>query len=150
MNAIHSIQRRPAARAWLAALVAAAALALATRATPAFAQQLTGNVYGYVADEQGGRLPGVTVTLTGPGAPKSQTSDARGEYRFLNLSPGEYTLTYELQGLREADQDQRAGLGRPEHRDERGAQAHQRRGGGDRHRRAASSRHAAGPDRRRH
>src|SRR5262249_16017119 len=61
--------------------------------------QLTGNIFGYVTDEQGGRLPGVTVTVSGIGAPKTQTTDARGEYRFLNLSPGNYQLAYELQGF---------------------------------------------------
>ena len=98
MNALERTWRRSALRTLAAAAAAlvVAALALAPVAT---AQQLTGNVYGNVADEQGGRLPGVTVTLAGPGAPKTQTSDARGEYRFLNLSPGEYTLTYELQGF---------------------------------------------------
>jgi hypothetical protein len=78
------------------AVVAAAALLL----SPALlAQQLTGNIFGNATDEQGGRLPGVTVTLSGIGAPKTETTDARGEYRFLNLSPGNYTLTYELQGF---------------------------------------------------
>jgi Carboxypeptidase regulatory-like domain len=77
-------------------VVAAAALLL----SPALlAQQLTGNIFGNATDEQGGRLPGVTVTLSGIGAPKTETTDARGEYRFLNLSPGNYTLTYELQGF---------------------------------------------------
>ena len=52
--------RRRASWTWVVAL--AAALALVPLAS---AQQLTGNIYGYVADEQGGRLPGVTVTLTG-------------------------------------------------------------------------------------
>jgi hypothetical protein len=88
------ISRTP--RAWLTlALVAALALA----ALPAAAQQLTGNIYGSVTDEQGGRLPGVTVTLTGIGAPRTQTTDARGEYRFVNLDPGSYTLNYDLQGF---------------------------------------------------
>ncbi|MEO8432210.1 MAG: carboxypeptidase-like regulatory domain-containing protein, partial [Acidobacteriota bacterium] len=64
-----------------------------------FAQNQTGNVYGNVTDEQGGRLPGVSVTLSGVGAPNTQVTDARGEYRFLNLSPGTYTLTYDLQGF---------------------------------------------------
>jgi hypothetical protein len=75
------------------------ALALAVLSSPLGAQQLTGNLYGYVEDEQGGRLPGVTVTLSGIGAPRSQTSDARGEYRFVSLDPGNYTLTYDLQGF---------------------------------------------------
>jgi hypothetical protein len=74
----------------------AAALALVPLAS---AQQLTGNIYGSVVDEQGGRLPGVTVTLSGVGAAKTQTTDARGEFRFPNLPPGVYTLVYELQSF---------------------------------------------------
>ncbi|MEO8348527.1 MAG: carboxypeptidase-like regulatory domain-containing protein, partial [Acidobacteriota bacterium] len=75
------------------------ALALAILVAPLGAQQLTGNLYGYVEDEQGGRLPGVTVTLSGIGAPRTQTTDARGEYRFVSLDPGNYTLNYDLQGF---------------------------------------------------
>ncbi len=82
--------------AWALAAAVAALLAFAPGIP---AQQLTGNIFGYVTDEQGGRLPGVTVTLAGVGAPRSQTSDSRGEYRFVNLDPGNYTLTYELQGF---------------------------------------------------
>ena len=63
------------------------------------AQNQTGNIYGNVTDEQGGRLPGVSVTLSGMGAPAIQVTDAKGEYRFLNLAPGTYTLTYDLQGF---------------------------------------------------
>ena len=78
---------------------ATVSLALLAFSGALLAQQLTGNIFGYVTDEQGGRLPGVTVTLSGIGAPKTQTTDARGEYRFLNLSPGNYALSYELQGF---------------------------------------------------
>jgi hypothetical protein len=90
----HTPGRRSVPWTWVAVLVTALALA-----PIASAQQLTGNIYGYVADEQGARLPGVTVTLSGIGAARSQTSDAKGEYRFPNLSPGVYTLKYELQGF---------------------------------------------------
>ena len=83
-------------RSWTWAAALAAALALAPLAT---AQQLTGNVYGSVVDEQGARLPGVSVTLTGIGAAKTQITDARGEFRFPNLSPGVYALDYELQSF---------------------------------------------------
>ena len=84
-------------QAWRWAVLALAiALALAPAAR---AQQLTGNVMGNVSDEQGARLPGVTVTLSGNGAKKVQTTDARGEYRFPSLAPGVYTLTYELQSF---------------------------------------------------
>jgi len=79
--------------------IAVIGLALLAFSGALLAQQLTGNIFGYVTDEQGGRLPGVTVTLSGIGAPKTQTTDARGEYRFLNLSSGNYTMSYELQGF---------------------------------------------------
>jgi hypothetical protein len=76
------------------------ALAILAVGAALYAQQLTGNIFGYVADEQGGRLPGVTVTLSGAGAPQVFTTDSRGEYRFLNIPPGgNYTLSYDLQGF---------------------------------------------------
>jgi hypothetical protein len=70
-------------------------------AAPAVAQfgEAYGNLYGRVVDEQGGALPGVTVTLKGPGAPLVGTTDVRGEYRFLNIAPGRYTLTFALAGF---------------------------------------------------
>ncbi len=81
-------------------MLAVAALALLSFSGALYAQQLTGNIFGYVADEQGGRLPGVSVTLSGAGAPQVFTTDSRGEYRFLNIAPGgNYTLTYDLQGF---------------------------------------------------
>lgn len=82
------------------AAIAIVALAFLAVSGALFAQQLTGTIYGTVTDEQGGRLPGVTVTLSGGGAPQSFTTDARGEFRFLNLAPlDRYTVTYELQGF---------------------------------------------------
>src|ERR1700687_3873309 len=59
-------------------------------ATPLLAQfgEAKGNLFGRVVDEQGGALPGVAVTLKGPGAPMNAATDARGEFRFLNLTPG--------------------------------------------------------------
>lgn len=58
-----------------------------------------GNIYGRVTDESGGVLPGVTVTLTGVGAPQTTTSGSQGEFRFLNLSPGSYMVKTELSGF---------------------------------------------------
>ncbi len=70
-------------------------------AAPALAQfgSATGGIYGRVADEQGGLLPGVTVTIKGPAAPASMFTDARGEFRAVNLSPGRYTVALALQGF---------------------------------------------------
>jgi hypothetical protein len=65
----------------------------------AFAQLQTGNLYGTVVDEQGSALPGVTVTLSGNGAPQVQVTDAKGVFRFLNLSPASYQLKAELEGF---------------------------------------------------
>jgi hypothetical protein len=62
-------------------------------------QALTGNIYGKVVDEQAGVLPGVSVTLSGIGADQTTFTDARGEFHFLNLSPGSYALTSTLQGF---------------------------------------------------
>ncbi|MDH3525817.1 MAG: TonB-dependent receptor, partial [Acidobacteriota bacterium] len=65
----------------------------------AVAQDDTGNCYAVVSDSQGARLPGVTVTLTGYGAPRIQVSNAQGEVRYLNLDPGRYQLSAELEGF---------------------------------------------------
>jgi hypothetical protein len=82
------------------AAIAIVALAFLAAGGALYAQQLTGNIYGSVTDESGGRLPGVTVTLTGGGAPQTFTTDSRGEFRFLNLAPGDrYTVSYELPGF---------------------------------------------------
>src|SRR6266478_3559879 len=69
------------------------ALAALLPAALASGQASTGNIYGRAVDEQGGALPGVSVTLTGPGAPLTSFTDARGEFRFLSLSVGSYSLT---------------------------------------------------------
>ena len=54
------------------------ALAALLPAALASGQASTGNIYGKAVDEQGGALPGVSVTLTGPGAPLTTFTDARG------------------------------------------------------------------------
>jgi hypothetical protein len=62
-------------------------------AVSGYAQFQTGNIYGKVQAKDGSVLPGVTVVLTGVGAPQTAVTDAQGNYRFLNLSPGTYSLT---------------------------------------------------------
>jgi hypothetical protein len=68
-------------------------------AVGAWAQTQTGTIVGRVVDEQGGVLPGVTVTLTGGQGSVTQVTDARGEYRFQGLTPGMYQVTAQLQGF---------------------------------------------------
>src|SRR5262249_8521543 len=65
------------------------------------AQTGDGSLRGYVKDQQGGVLPGVTVTATSSAllAPVAAVTDAAGYYRLNNLPPGTYTLAAELAGL---------------------------------------------------
>ncbi|HEX4496839.1 MAG TPA: TonB-dependent receptor [Thermoanaerobaculia bacterium] len=76
-----------------------AVLLLALTALPVLAQDQTGDLYGTALDEQKQPLPGVTVTVTGVGAPQVQQSDAQGKFRFLKLYPGSYALKAELEGF---------------------------------------------------
>jgi carboxypeptidase family protein len=64
-----------------------------------FAQTSGGNVIGKVTDASGGAIPGVTVTLSGIGAPQVFVTSSTGDYRFLNQSPGQYTVRAELTGF---------------------------------------------------
>jgi len=72
--------------------------AIAT-ARAASAQIQGGSISGTVKDEQGGVLPGVTVTAQGVDATQTFVTEATGEYRFLNLAPGPYKVTAALQGF---------------------------------------------------
>ena len=77
------------------------ALGLVAALVPAASAQIsTGSIYGKLADEQGGVLPGATITLTGAtiGA-RTTTSGGNGEFRFLSLDPGTYTLSVAMAGF---------------------------------------------------
>ncbi|HYS53501.1 MAG TPA: TonB-dependent receptor [Thermoanaerobaculia bacterium] len=68
-------------------------------AVAASGQENSGNVFGKVVDKSGAALPGVTITLNGPGAPQTFVTDSQGQFRFLKRSPGKYTLRSELEGF---------------------------------------------------
>src|SRR5215470_987811 len=63
------------------------------------AQTLTGAVEGTIKDEQGGALPGVTVTLIAKTGTRSTATDATGNYRFPAVEPGTYQVSAELSGF---------------------------------------------------
>ena len=76
----------------------AAALSVATIS----AQTSTGGLRGFVKDDTGGVLAGVTVEATSPsriGGAAVEVTDGQGLYRFENLPLGEYSLTFTLQGF---------------------------------------------------
>jgi Ca-activated chloride channel family protein len=63
--------------------------------------QATGALSGVVRDQQGGDLPGVTVTVSGPQPPeRTATTDANGRFHVLALLPGRYKVRAELTGFK--------------------------------------------------
>jgi len=69
--------------------------------TPASAQSGAGGLNGFVRDEQGGVLPGVTVTAKSDTllTPVVGVTDSSGYYRLNNLPPGTFAVSAELPGF---------------------------------------------------
>src|SRR5688500_16077589 len=65
-------------------------------------QETTGTINGRVTDESGAVIPGVEIVLTSAAiqGERSSISDEAGNYRFLLLPPGVYTVKYGLPGFR--------------------------------------------------
>src|SRR5687768_17040640 len=85
-------------RFWLAAISVVALAAL-----PVAAQVQTGSILVRVTDQQGGAVPGVTITLSSPvlvAGTMSGVTDSGGVNRFPSLQPGIYSVKVELQGFR--------------------------------------------------
>ena len=70
----------------------------------AAAQAGTAAISGSIKDQQGGALPGVTVTATNAatGLIRSTTTSETGSYQMLALPPGTYDVKAELTGFRTA------------------------------------------------
>ncbi len=70
-------------------------------AAVASAQFDSATVLGFISDQSGAAIPGVSVTLTNPatGSSNAAVSDERGQYQFLNVRVGTYSLKAELQGF---------------------------------------------------
>lgn len=73
----------------------------------------TGVLTGTVVDADGLVLPGATVTVISPALQGARTSvtDANGVYAVRGLPPGQYTLQFELTGMRTVEATQRVDLG---------------------------------------
>ncbi len=82
-------------------------LLTATLARAQTTSATTSTVTGTVTDQQGGVLPGVTATLSGPAmmGVQTQVSDDVGLYRFVSIPPGEYKLVFELSGFATVTRD---------------------------------------------
>src|SRR5215831_3129618 len=78
---------------WLAAILIVLGFASSTSA-----QVFTGRIDVTVEDSTGGRLPGVSVDLTGP-VNLTEITDAQGQAHFLNLQVGTYSVKAALQGF---------------------------------------------------
>jgi len=79
-----------------------ALLCVCLTAGSVFAQRLTGKITGTVSDPDGIPLPGVTVEISSPsmmGGVQAQITSVNGDYRFINLPPGTYTLVFKLEGF---------------------------------------------------
>src|SRR5690242_20900420 len=72
--------------------------------TALHAQTSSGQVSGTVTDTSGGVIPGANVTLTNTGTQIAKTipSNDSGNFTFINVQPGEYVITVELQGFKPA------------------------------------------------
>lgn len=66
------------------------------------AQQVTGSITGNVADSSGATIPEVQVRLSHPdtGLQRSVTTDHNGDFRFLVVPPGNYTIEASQQGFK--------------------------------------------------
>ncbi|MEO8682792.1 MAG: carboxypeptidase-like regulatory domain-containing protein, partial [Vicinamibacterales bacterium] len=70
---------------------------------PAFGQATTGTITGRAVDSSGGLLPGVEVSIASPamiGGARESVTDTLGTYRFGQLQPGVYQVTFHLAGFR--------------------------------------------------
>jgi hypothetical protein len=81
------------------------ALACVGLSAPALAQgNTTGSIAGRITDQQGGVLPGVSVTATSPALQGARTAvtSQHGDYVLAFLAPGEYLVSIEMAGFKTA------------------------------------------------
>jgi Carboxypeptidase regulatory-like domain len=71
-------------------------------APAALSQSTTGRILGRVADPTGAVLAGVKITLTNQatGVSRSGQTNTSGDYNFVEVQPGTYTLSFEMSGFK--------------------------------------------------
>ena len=82
-----------------ACLLASSALALSF--TSASAQNAQGGILGHVSDASGASLPGAKVTLTNTDTAVTRvfSTTGSGDYQFIDLTPGHYTVAVDVNGF---------------------------------------------------
>src|SRR5437868_2609258 len=82
-------------------------LCLVVFANAAYAQSSNGSVVGTITDPTGSVIANANVTLVNNATSDKMTSPVSqsGEYQFLIVPPGEYTLTVEAQGFKKFTQN---------------------------------------------
>ena len=77
------------------------ALLLLAAVLPLSAQELTGELRGTVRLEDGTAVPGVLVTAASSAlqGTRTTTTTETGQWILRNLAPGQYTVTFELEGM---------------------------------------------------
>jgi hypothetical protein len=90
----------------LSKLIAALAISSVLFVPFSFAQKTTGDIDGTVIDQSGAAVPGCVLTLTdqATGAVRKTTSTAQGNFTFLELAVGTYTLTTTKDGFKTVSQ----------------------------------------------
>jgi hypothetical protein len=71
-------------------------------ATTTASAQSPSSIAGVVRDASGGVLPGVTVEAASPALiekVRSVLTDAQGQYKIIDLRPGEYQVSFSLEGF---------------------------------------------------
>jgi hypothetical protein len=87
-------------------LIAVLAVSLVIFLPFSFAQTTTGDIDGTVTDQSGAMLPGCALTLTDQanGAVRKTTSNAQGNFSFLQVPAGTYTISATKVGFKALSQ----------------------------------------------
>src|SRR5688572_5804331 len=77
-------------------------------AAPVSAQSIGATIAGTVRDASGAVLPGVSVEAASPELiekVRTAVTDGTGQFRIIDLRPGQYTVTFTLQGFNTVRRD---------------------------------------------